>query len=63
MGPLTWASLEKKIGNTASKSLTDVAKDVIAGKYGNMPDRKARLTAAGYDYNAVQKEVNKLLMG
>lgn len=63
VGPLTWASLEKKIGSTASKSLADVAKDVIAGKYGNMPDRKARLTAAGYDYDAVQKEVNKLLRG
>lgn len=63
VGPLTWASLEKKVSGVDQKSLTDVAKDVISGKYGNMPDRKKNLEAAGYDYNAVQKEVNKLLKG
>ena len=63
VGPLTWASLEKKVSGADQKSLTNVAKDVIAGKYGNMPSRKTNLEAAGYDYNAVQKEVNKLLKG
>jgi N-acetylmuramoyl-L-alanine amidase CwlA len=43
------------------KSITEIAKEVIAGKWGNGADRKKRLTAAGYDYSAVQKEVNKLL--
>lgn len=65
VGPLTWAALERKLRTVSSnaKTITAVAKDVIAGKYGNMPDRKKNLEAAGYDYNAVQKEVNKLLKG
>ena len=50
-------------GNTSSpkKSIDEVAKDVIAGKYGNGDARKAKLTAEGYDYNAVQNRVNQLL--
>lgn len=46
---------------TSTKDLTKVAKDVIAGKYGNGKDRINNLKKAGYDYEAVQKEVNKLL--
>lgn len=46
---------------TTKKSITDVAKEVIAGKWGNGEGRKKKLTAAGYDYAAVQKEVNRLL--
>lgn len=38
-----------------------VADQVIAGAWGNGPDRKARLSAAGYDYNAVQGVVNQKL--
>lgn len=47
--------------NKATKSVTEVAKEVIAGKWGNGSERKKKLTAAGYDYNAVQKKVNELL--
>ena len=36
------------------------ALDVMAGKYGNGEERRARLTAAGYDYWAVQRLVNGL---
>ena len=43
------------------KSVTEIAKEVIAGKWGAGADRKKRLTDAGYDYNAVQKKVNELL--
>ena len=43
------------------KSVTEIAKEVIQGKWGNGATRKAKLTAAGYDYNAVQAAVNKLL--
>lgn len=43
------------------KSVTEIAKEVIAGKWGNGEDRKKKLTAAGYDYDAVQKKVNELL--
>ena len=41
--------------------LTEIAKEVIAGKWGNGSDRKAKLVKAGYDYNKVQEEVNKIL--
>ena len=41
--------------------MTALAKEVIAGKWGVGEDRKKRLTAAGYDYAAVQKKVNEML--
>ena len=44
-------------------SLTALAREVMAGKWGNGADRKRRLTAAGHDYKAVQAEVNRLLKG
>lgn len=55
-----------KVGTTASaapakKSVDEIAKEVINGKWGNGQDRKNRLAAAGYDYNAVQKRVNQML--
>ena len=43
------------------KDLTAIAKEVIAGKWGNGTDRAQRLTAAGYDAKAVQNRVNQLL--
>ena len=45
----------------AGKSIATVAKEVIAGKWGNGAARKTKLEAAGYDYSAVQKKVNELL--
>ena len=52
-------------GNTtaATKNVAEVAKEVVAGKWGNGEDRKNRLVAAGYDYNAVQNQVNAILKG
>lgn len=46
---------------TPSKSIDELAKEVIDGKWGNGEDRKNRLTEAGYDYNAVQNKVNEIL--
>lgn len=46
---------------TAKKSITVIAKEVIDGKWENGENRVKRLTAAGYDAKAVQKEVNRLL--
>lgn len=43
------------------KSNEEIAKEVIAGKWGNGSARKQKLTAAGYDYSAIQSIVNKLL--
>ena len=47
----------------AKKDLTTIAREVIAGKWGNGADRAKRLTAAGYDAKAVQAKVNQLLSG
>lgn len=45
----------------AEKSVDELAREVIAGKWGNGSDRHARLKAAGYDYDAVQNRVNEIL--
>lgn len=45
---------------TVEKTVTQLAREVLKGKWGNGSARKANLTAAGYDYDAVQKEVNRL---
>lgn len=42
-------------------SIDDIAKDVIAGKYGNGAERKQKLANAGYDYATVQNRVNEML--
>ena len=42
------------------KSASDVAREVLDGKWGNGADRKARLTAAGYNYDEIQARVNEL---
>ena len=38
-----------------------IAKDVIAGKYGNGMTRRNNLTRAGYDYKRIQGLVNKMI--
>lgn len=43
------------------KSNSEVAKDVLNGKFGNGAQRKANLEKAGYNYNEVQAEVEKLV--
>ena len=43
------------------KSDKEIALEVIAGKWGNGTNRKKKLTAAGYDYTAIQKIVNSLI--
>lgn len=45
----------------SAKSITVIATEVIAGKWGNGVTRKKKLTEAGYDYATVQKRVNELL--
>lgn len=46
---------------TTKKSNTQIAREVIANKWGTGETRKKKLTAAGYDYDAVQAIVNKLV--
>lgn len=46
--------------NSNNKSIDEIAKEVMNGKWGNNPERKNRLVAAGYDYDVIQKRVNEL---
>lgn len=57
-----WGLSKEQVAKyTGGKSVATLAKEVIAGKWGVGQDRKNRLKAAGYDYTAIQKEVNRLL--
>lgn len=47
--------------SSGTKSISQLAQEVIAGKWGNGTARKEALTKAGYDYSAVQAAVNKLM--
>lgn len=53
---------DSDVPKTPEKTVTELAKEVIAGKWADGADRKKKLTAAGYDYDAVQAEVNRILM-
>lgn len=46
--------------NKAKVSIEEVARQVIAGKWGNDPHRSEQLRAEGYDVAAVQARVNEL---
>lgn len=48
-------------GYGKKKSLEEIAKEVIAGKWSNGEKRKKKLSAEGYNWKALQKKVNKLL--
>ena len=53
------------VGSTPAsnkKSNETIADEVIRGDWGNGQDRKNRLTAAGYDYSAIQAIVNRKLL-
>lgn len=42
------------------KTVAQIAKEVLSGKWGNGTERKERLISAGYSYTEVQAEVNRL---
>ena len=48
---------------TIKKTVAEIAQEVLDGKWGNGIERKNKLTKAGYDYSAVQVEVNRLVKG
>lgn len=52
---------ESSVSDSAKKSITEIAKEVIQGKWGVGTDRKNRLEAAGYSYTEVQAKVNSML--
>ena len=45
------------------KDVETVAREVIAGKWGNGATRKKKLTNAGYDYETIRKRVNEIKKG
>ena len=51
----------KPAASTGKKSTDTIAKEVIAGEWGNGNDRKKKLEAAGYNYNTIQNRVNEML--
>ncbi len=61
LGAFRYKGLRKKSATAAKKSLQQIAKEVIDGKWGNGAVRKNKLTAAGYDYATVQALVNQML--
>ncbi len=46
---------------STQKTNEQIANEVIAGRWGNGEERRARLTAAGYDYETIRKIVNQKL--
>lgn len=46
------------VPSPARRSNQQIAKEVLAGAWGNNPERRNRLEAAGYDYGAIQAIVN-----
>ena len=43
------------------KTVSQIAQEVIGGKWGNGEERRTRLMAAGYDYSEIQTAVNNIL--
>lgn len=46
---------------SSKKNVNDIAKEVIAGKWGNGSARKTALQNAGYNYSEVQSAVNSMM--
>lgn len=60
---LRYPENETTVNAGKKKTVAEIAKEVLAGKWGNGSDRKNRLTAAGYNYSEVQAAVNAQLKG
>lgn len=52
-----------KVNTPTKKSIEEIAREVIAGKWGNGNERKNAIIKAGYNYDEVQAKVNDLLNG
>lgn len=55
------STYQSKAKPVKKKTVDELAKEVLDGKWGTGDERKKKLTAAGYDYDAVQARVNELL--
>lgn len=54
-------TVEETPKTSSTKTVGEIAKEVISGKWGNGAERREKLTAAGYDYSVIQKKVNEML--
>lgn len=52
-------NLKRKMAKNKKRPIEELIKEVANGSYGNGEARKTRLLKEGYDYEAIQKEVNK----
>ncbi len=58
-GIINSGNLDEKNSNQAKKTNEEISDEVIKGYWGNGEERKTKLTNAGYNYNTIQKMVNK----
>lgn len=65
LGNPTYCTVQGTVAETpktsSTKSVDEIAKEVIRGDWGNGEERKQKLTDAGYDYSVIQKKVNEIL--
>ncbi|MDE6730053.1 MAG: hypothetical protein K2J71_04680 [Oscillospiraceae bacterium] len=52
---------DRTITGKPSKSIDEIAQEVLAGLWGDGSERKENLICSGYDYDTIQTEVNKIL--
>lgn len=52
---------EIKTDKVAKKTTKTIVKEVLSGEWGNGDARRRALVSAGYDYNKIQKEVNRIV--
>lgn len=52
---------ETEVSSKEEKSIDEIARDVIAGKYGNGEIRKKKIESEGYDYETVRMRVNQII--
>ena len=60
LGAFRYKAWQKPTPATTKKSVDDIAREVIAGKWGNWTDRFNRLKKAGYNPAIIQARVNEL---
>lgn len=63
LDPESYAKSYTEPSEKVSKSVEELAKEVLNGVWGNGEERKNRLTQAGYNYSEVQSKVNEMLYG
>lgn len=57
----TFKATDTFVDSAVRKSIDEIAKEVIAGKWDNGNTRKIKLVNAGYNYSEVQARVNEIL--